>query len=265
MMFNQGSYMHKTIVITGASSGIGNALAHWLANAGHHIIAVGRNEQALQALHQLHPDHVEIIVADITSYQDRQKIADILPTDQEGICLVHNAGISQPNLIANLTEEEWDQHDLVNTKAPLFLTKLLLPHLKNGGRVLHVSTGLAHRALAGFATYGMTKAAFYMLKEYCNIEFEKQDIIFGSAMPGVVDTPIQAQLRSHDNKSFPSVDIFKGFQQRGELLSSTTAAKFLAWLLIDSEREQFVKGDWDIYDTTHHQYWADAGEVKLRS
>ena len=66
---------------------------------------------------------------------------------------------------------------LVNLKALFFITKLLRPYLKNGGRVLHVSTGLAHQALPGFVAYGVSKAAFLMLKEYCNAELMEDGIL----------------------------------------------------------------------------------------
>jgi NAD(P)-dependent dehydrogenase (short-subunit alcohol dehydrogenase family) len=256
--------MPKTIIITGASSGIGNALAQWLAKAGHHVIAVARNEEALQELHALYPANIKPVTADITKPDDRKKIQQSLPPDAHGIYLVHNAGIAIPSLLANLTEEEWEQHYLVNTKAPFFLTQLLLPQLKNGGRILNISTGLAHQSLPGLSAYGISKAAFYMMKEYFNAEYKDQNIVCGSAMPGVVDTPIQAHLRERSNAEFPAVDLFHGFQQRDELLSPKTVAKFLTWLLFETENAKFIVGDWDINDTSHQQYWAQPGEVKQR-
>lgn len=56
--------------------------------------------------------------------------------------LIQHAGIAVPAFLEDMSEDEWDLHFLTNTKAAIFLAKLLLPHLKNGGRVLNVSTGL---------------------------------------------------------------------------------------------------------------------------
>lgn len=256
--------MSKNIIITGASSGIGKALAQHLASLGHNVIATGRNKKALKELQQLSPDNIRVVVADIANPNDRNKISDALADNESGVYLVHNAGIAIPSTLASLTEESWDSHHLTNLKSPIFLTQQLLPHLKQGGRVLHISTGLAHHALAGFTAYGCTKVAFYMLKEFCNSEFDRNDIAFGSAMPGIVDTPIQNQLRSHDRAEFPSVELFKGFKQQDALLSPATVAKFLAWLLIETKADDFIKNDWNIYDTTHHHQWATSGEVKQR-
>ena len=257
--------MIKTILITGATSGIGFALAENLAKSGRKIIATGRNENALSKLHQLYPNNITPVTADISKQDDLVKIKQAVNQNQTGIYIVHNAGIANPALLENISEEDWDQHYLVNLKAPVFLTKMLLPQLKQGGRILNISTGVAHRPLIGFPAYGITKAALLMMKEYCNVEFGKEGIAFGSAMPGIVDTPIQAHLREFTSDEFPAVDLFKGFKQRDELLSPQTAAKFLSWLLLETSKEEFIKGDWDIYDASHRSHWASQGDVKERN
>ncbi len=249
--------MSKTIVVTGASSGIGYALAQHLANAGHKVIAVGRNGAALAKLSQAAPDRIIPVVADITNGDDLTKIKDALSPDDKGIYLVHNAGVAIPALLKDMTKESWDQHMAVNATAPVFITKLLLPHLKDGGRVLNVSTGLAHFPMAGFSAYGVSKAALYMMKEFFNAELHDQGIMLGSAMPGVVDTPIQDQIRSKSVAEFPSVGLFKAFKEKNELLDPMTAAKFLAWLLLQTNNEEFCKDDWRIDKGDHQKYWAD--------
>jgi len=256
--------MSKTIIITGASSGIGEALAKHLASLNHHVIATGRNEVALEKLQNLYPENIKTVVADLMNSEDWIKIHDAIDPTASGIFLVHNAGIASPKLLSEISEEEWDAHYLTNTKAVVFLTQLLLPYLKNGGRVLNISTGLAHNTLPAMAAYGVSKAATYMWKECCNAELNDQEIYFGSVMPGVVDTPIQRKLKLFDPKEFPAVEIFKGFSERDELLDPSTVAKFLSWLLFDVDSSQFVVGDWNINDTSHHPYWAESNEIKLR-
>lgn len=249
--------MAKTIVITGASSGIGKALALHLATSGHKIIAVGRNAAALAELSQAVPDHIIPVVADLTKSDDLSKIQRALSPDDKGIYLVHNAGVGVPSLLKDMTEEAWDQHYLVNTKAPVFLTKLLLPQLKDGGRVLNISSGMAHFPIAGFSAYGISKAALLMMKEFFNTELKAQGILFGSAMPGVVDTPIQDKIRAMSITRFPAVGLFQGFKDKNELLAPETAAKFLAWLLLETSNEEFCKDDWRIDKGDHLKYWAD--------
>ena len=254
--------MSKKIIITGASSGIGKALTAHLASIGHHVIAVARNRALLQDLQLQYPS-ISIIDADITQKEGRSNIKKALSPEDTGIYLIHNAGIASPSLLSDISEKTWDMHHETNLKAPLFLTQLLLPHLKHGGRVLHVSSGLAHNPLPGMSAYGTSKAAMLMIKAYANTE-HTEDILFGSAMPGIVDTAIQTELRTHNEIQFPAVNTFHRFFKQGELLQPTTAAKFLSWLLINTENTAFIEGDWDIYDTSHHTYWAEPGEVIQR-
>jgi benzil reductase ((S)-benzoin forming) len=247
--------MKKTIIITGASSGIGYALAKHLSFLDHQIIAVGRQQQSLEELKLHNPHKIKIVVADINKKEDQLKIKESLTPKTKGTFLIHNAGIATPRLLSEISEEEWDQHYLTNIRSPLFLTKLLLPYLENGGRVLNISSGLAHKPLAGMSAYGVSKCALLMLKECFNTEFKDKNIVFASAMPGIVDTPIQEKIRSCDPEIFPAVDIFKKFFQRGELLSPMIVAKFLSWLLLNTSDEKYIQGDWDIYHESHHSEW----------
>lgn len=254
----------KTIVITGASSGIGRALSIQFAQLGHRVIAIARDKKSLQTLQQSFPLNIEIVAADITKNADRLRVKEVFSKDERGIFLIHNAGIAVPQLVTELSETLWEQHMALNLKAPLFLTKLLFPHLKEGGRILNISSGLAHNSMPAMAPYGISKAALLMMKEYFNTEFKLTNICCGSAMPGVVDTAIQTNLRAFSEKEFPSVETFRGFFHRSELLQPKTAAKFLSWLLLTQNDTCFSEGDWNIYDVWHHKHWAYPGEVIQR-
>ncbi len=253
---------NKTVIITGASRGIGRALSIKFASMGHRVIAVARNERLLKSLQALYPHLIEIIDGDMTQDQDRQKIKNSIT--EKGIFLIHNAGVAIPSPLRVMDNSILDLHYELHVKAPLRLTQLLLPHLEDGGRVLHISSGLAHHPLPGMAAYGITKSALLMLKEYFNAEFQAQNVVFGSVMPGIIETDIQKNLRLANKNQLPSLNIFQGFFNRSELLPPQIAAKFIAWLMLTQENESFSKGDWNIYDTWHHQFWAESGEVIQR-
>lgn len=255
----------KTIVVTGASSGIGNALAKHLASLKYNVVATARNKVALDELQASSPAYIKIVVGDITTSTVHSEIKEAVVNNEQPIILVHNAGVAIPQLFSEMTEELWDQHYLINAKAPVFLTKLLLPYLKNGGRVLNISTGLAHTPMAAMSAYGVSKGALFFWKEFCNVELKNQGVSFGSAMPGIVDTNMQARIRASDSEKFPNVELFKGFYQRHELLSPHTIAKFLTWLILQTDDETFIKGEWNIYDKFHQTYWATPGEIIERS
>jgi benzil reductase ((S)-benzoin forming) len=255
---------YSKIVITGAGSGIGLALAEHFAKLGFTIIAIGRRSELLQALKSRYPENIIPIIADITKAEERFKIKTALTEQDTGCILIHNAGVAFPRLIESISEEEFDAHYAINVKAPLFLTQQLLPYLKNGGRILQISSGLAHNPMPAMSAYGTSKAALFRLKDYFNEEFKQFGIYCGSAMPGTVDTSIQTELRATEEHVFPAVNTFHGFFRRGELLKPQTAAKFLAWLLLDVENELYTLGDWNIYDKTHHVFWSEPGEVIQR-
>ena len=254
----------RTVVVTGASAGIGRALAMHLASLDHNVIAVGRNEASLLSLQNSNADKITAVVADVTKSDDLLKIKSAIKIDTQGLILIHNAGVAEPQLLEGLSEEHWDKHYATNTKAPIFLTKLLMPFLENGGRVLTLSTGLAHSPMAAMSAYGVSKAAIYHWKEFCNVELASHGVLFGSVKPGVVDTRVQESLRNYDSSAFPAANVFKGFHDRGELLAPDTVAKFLAWLVIKADDDAFTKGDWDIYDLSHRELWANPGEIKDR-
>lgn len=254
----------RRVIISGASSGIGFALADRFASLGFSVIAIARRQSLLKQLQKLYPTKIIPIIADITKPDERLKIRASLSAEDTGTILIHNAGMADPHLIETLSEQDFDNHCAINMKAPLFLTQSLLPHLKDGGRILNISSGLAHTPIPGMSAYGMSKAALLMMKNYFNAEFNSYNIRCGSAMPGVVDTAIQTQLRTCDSHEFPAVSTFHGFFQRDELLKPQTAAKFLSWVLLHVDDEQFTQGDWNIYDIWHHPYWAKPSEIKPR-
>lgn len=193
-------------------------------------------------------------MADITKSEGRANIKAVLTEKDTRCILIYNVGIAYPRLIESMTEEEFDRHHALHVKASLFLTQLLLPDLGNGGRILQISSELAHNPMPAMSAYGSSKAALFRLKDYFNEEFKHLDIHCGSVMPIVVDTPIQTELHAYSTSQLPSVNAYHGFFQRGELLKPQTAAKFLSWLLLRVENERFTQGDWNIYDKGHQVY-----------
>jgi len=139
-----------------------------------------------------------------------------------------------------------------NIDAPLFLTQLLLNKLSNG-RVLNISSGAAHFPVTGWAAYCVSKAALSMLTRCWQLE--SSQIAFASVMPGIIDTSMQAKIRSAKNMSPEKLDFFKRLKQDNLLLAPATVAAFLCWLLLDIDTSNYVSKEWDIYDTSHHSAW----------
>ncbi|CAK8996809.1 unnamed protein product [Durusdinium trenchii] len=251
-----------TAVVTGAGSGIGRALSVLLASKGLHVLAVGRRPKALQETCEL-VTNVEAVPADVGTTEGRQLVAQRVAELCQGgtalSCVVHNAAVTgEVGSVAQVTEEDFSKTMAINVEGPLFLTRELLPLLlESKGRVLHISSGAAHRPLEGCLTYCTSKAALLQIMRCLDEELAPQGVRVGSAMPGVVDTPMQTHLRS---QNFSGARFFRGLAPaegawdrpaspvRGGLDHPENVAAFMSWLLLEVPGQDFGGREWNIGD-----------------
>ena len=208
-MYNPYSLEGKTILITGASSGIGRATAIECSKLGAKCVLTARNEERLQAtLAAMEGEGHSIIVADLANMQDVEKLANEAPA-LDG--LVNNAGISLIRLISFIKESDLDTMFKTNTFAPVMLTKMLLKKkkIKNEGSIVFISSLAAMDAGLGNAVYGMTKSAIKSFSEYCALEFAPKQIRANSVHPGMVQTemveglPHSSEDLDNDKNKYP--------------------------------------------------------------
>lgn len=247
--------MNPLALITGAGSGIGRALAQELIARGCDVLAAGRRAALLESLAQEHPGRVTALPLDVAAEEAPQRILAALD-DRTPQFVVHNAATLDPaGPLAALDRAAFQAHLKTNLTAPLFITQALLPRLTRGARVLHVSSGAAHHALNGWGPYCISKAALHMLTQCWNAELKDRGVLVGSARPGVVDTPMQASIRELTPEAFPDVESFRRLKTDGALLPAQTVARFLAWMLLDADGEQFAGAERDIRDTGLVRLW----------
>jgi len=234
----------KIALITGGGSGIGQALAKKLADKKLNVFIVGRRENKLEETRQYSTEYIFPIVADVSTETGRGTIAETIGNKQLNY-LVHNAAVAEPlKTIDEISLVEWRQHSAINLEAPLFLTQQLLSNLTKGSRILNISTGLAHRALAGAGAYSVSKAGLYMLCQVWNEELSSRGILAGSVQPGVVDTGMQQVLRS--DKRFVNQEFFESLKNEDRLVPADVVAETLAWMLLKMNDEEFIEKDWRI-------------------
>ncbi len=136
--------MKKTILLTGATDGIGLATAKMLLEQGHHLLLHGRNPQKLENVaqnlkSQFKDAEIETYVADLSSMFDVQKLAHTVTEKHDSIdVLINNAGVFKTN--ETRTEDGLDVRFVVNTLAPYLLTQMLLPLMGSTGRVVNLSS-----------------------------------------------------------------------------------------------------------------------------
>lgn len=241
--------MKEISIITGAGSGIGQALTLELVkNRDLRVLVVGRSMQKLQQTAIHFPERIKVCVADVSTSEGRRRILESIPGGVTVKYLVHNAAVLAPvKPLAEISLDEWRHHLAINVEGPLFLSQLLLGRLK-GGRILHISSGAAHHAYAGWGAYCSSKAALYMLYQVFREELVTFGIVIGSVRPGIVDTPMQDEVRLASEEKFPLLRKFITYKEKNELSLPREVAVLLAKLLIDTTDEEFTAQEWDLRD-----------------
>lgn len=191
--------MSKIAIITGGNRGLGRNMAQHLAAKGIDVIITYRagHEQALEVVDEIEKQgrkaaalQLDVGVSASFSVFSAQ-VSDLLQQKwarRDFDFLVNNAGMGVHAAIAETTEEQFD--DLVNVhfKGVFFLTQKLLPLIKDGGRILNVSTGLTRFALPGFAAYAAMKGGIEVLTKYLAKELGPRGIAVNVLAPGAIET-----------------------------------------------------------------------------
>jgi len=247
--------MSPLALITGAGTGIGRALALALVERGCDVLAIGRRAGPLESLAAERPGRVTALPLDVADDDAPRRILAVLG-ERAPRLVVHNAATQEPTgPLAGLARSAFRAHLETNLLAPLFITQALLPRLPRGARVLHVSSGAAHRPIAGWGPYCVSKAALHRLTQCWNTELKEAGVLVGSARPGVVDTPMQAGIRALTQDAFPDVEAFRRMKADGALLPPETVARFLAWMLLDADDAQFSAAERDVRDAELAPLW----------
>ena len=190
---------HRIALVTGGSRGLGKNAALKLAEKGVDIILTwnSREEDALDVVREIERKGAQAValqldVGDSSSFENfaRQVQEQLKATWQRDTFdyLINTAGIGINAAFAETTEAQFDQLVNIHLKGPFFLTQHLLPLIKNGGRILNVSSGLARFALPGYAAYAAMKGAMEVLTRYQAKELGTRGISVNIIAPGAIET-----------------------------------------------------------------------------
>lgn len=149
------------VVLTGASGGIGLAIADALCASGARVLAVARHRETLAPLLSRYPQHLCWVAADLTCSAERRKVLAAAEAIGGINLLINAAGVNHFAMLEQLDDVEINAMLAVNISAPICLTKLLLPLLKQAGSAMVVNVGSTYGSIgyAGYASYCATKFA----------------------------------------------------------------------------------------------------------
>ena len=209
MEYNPFTLKGKTILVTGASSGIGQATAVECAQMGAEVVITGRDTERLQATADLMGNLKAQIAADLTNQEDVEHlVASLPPLDGAVLC----AGNSTTLPLQFGSREKFDEMFNVNFFAPVELLRLMYKKKvlqKGASVVLIASIGGTHSFMPGNGVYGASKAALNSLMKYAAREYASRKIRVNSICPGMVDTPlihrgtITEEQLAEDAKRYP--------------------------------------------------------------
>lgn len=224
-------------ILTGVSSGLGEALFDELNAAGDRILAIGRRFTGPQlAAADREPHRIRLHtsdLADLSTLPDSRELASFAG-EVETVAMIHNAAVIGPfDAIGALPAGEIDAAVTVNLVAPMVLTNALLAGGLRGDRggepggegsrrvsVLFISSSAAHRVSGGRSVYSATKRGGEAFFEALAAQYAGDDRVYVAVVdPGIMDTPMQATIRrvARSDAYFPDRDRFLTRHQRGEL------------------------------------------------
>ena len=178
----------KSALVTGASRGIGNAIAVELKNNGFDVIGTATSESGSESLDRL---GIEGYVLDLNSSESLESFWSLIEQNEKSISvLINNAGITRDNIILRMTDEEWSDIMNVHLNGAFQLCKRSLKMmLKNKwGRVINISSASASIGNRGQSNYAAAKAGVEAFTKSLAKEVGKRDITINAVAPGFIST-----------------------------------------------------------------------------
>ncbi|HHQ5335404.1 TPA: SDR family oxidoreductase [Staphylococcus aureus] len=201
----------KVAVVTGAGSGIGEAIATLLHEEGVKVILAGRNKDKLQNVaNQLAQDSLKVVPTDVTKKEEVDELIKIAQQTFGGLDIVINsAGQMLSSKITDYQVDEWDSMIDVNIKGTLYTAQAALPTMleQSSGHLINIASISGFEVTKSSTIYSATKAAVHTITQGLEKELAKTGVKVTSISPGMVDTAITAAYNPTDRKKLEPQDI----------------------------------------------------------
>jgi 2-deoxy-D-gluconate 3-dehydrogenase len=203
------SLVHQRALVTGASRGLGAAIAPVLAAAGADLVISGRDPDGLErtrALVERHGRRCHALPADLRHGEEVRRLADqALALFGTVDILVNNAGLVHVADILHTSLEDWEETQAVNLRAPFLLSQLLAPAMiqQKRGKIIMISSVAAVLAPEGHAAYSASKGGLNLLTQTMAAEWGRHNIQANAVAPTVILTEMGQQVWGEASKADP--------------------------------------------------------------
>ncbi len=230
------SNQNETVLITGASTGIGFAVARAFLDRGSNLVLNSRDPGRLEAAYESlgRPDNVLLVAGDVSDKAVGQRMVDAaLEKFGRVDVLVNNAGVFSPKPFLDVEEADLDRYYAINLKGTYFTSQAAIPAMQSqgGGAIINIGTVLVDHALGGFPASAAvaSKGAVHALTLQLAAEFGKDNIRVNTVAPGIVRTPIHARngIENVDDLAGLSLlDRVGEVEEAADAILHLTSAKF---------------------------------------
>lgn len=236
----------KTVLITGASRGIGAQTARVFADAGANVVLLARSSDSLQTLADDIGDRAVAVAGDVSNYADMQAAVQVC-VDRFGTLdvLIGNAGVIEPvSRLAIADPDGWVQAININLNGVFYGMRAALPVMlkAGGGTILTISSGAAHRPFEGWSHYCASKAGAAMLTMSLHLEEHENGIRAMGLSPGTVATQMQREIKSSGINHVSAMEW-------EDHLPTDWPARALLWMC-SADADEFVGSEIQLRDET---------------
>lgn len=242
--------MKKTIIVTGASRGIGAAIVKMLAKEDYNIVLnYNKSEEIAKKIQEeftKQGKNVEIFKADVSKREEVKKLIEFTINKFKKIdVLINNAGISQTRLFTDITDEDWNNMLNVNLNSVFYMTQEVLPYMihEKEGCIINISSIWGITGAACETHYSVAKAGVDAMTKSLAKELGPSNIRVNSIAPGIINTDMNKYLLDEELANIEEEIPL------GKIGSPETIAKCVKWLIEDDYTTGQIigiNGGWNI-------------------
>ena len=223
---------NKTVIITGASTGIGKAIAKHFIEKGSNVVMNSSNEENLKKTYEEFGSSSNAVyfAGDISKRETGQNLTDLALKKFNSVdVLINNAGAFEPKPFLDVEDEDLNRFIDINLKGTFFTSQAAVKQMltQGGGSIINIGTVLVDHAIGGFPATApvSSKAAIHALTRQLAAEFGKNNIKVNTIAPGIIRSPLQAKMGVEDVDSLAGLHLLNRI---GEVNEVAEAAYYLA-------------------------------------